>query len=189
MGSELIRIDKNDKWQLIVGGEPIKPTHTLTGTRSKSLSAYKAGFSNPFNVYIWQLKSYNNMILASTFNHGSNIETLRNISLLNKDIIIEKLGELIYKMVLDIYDAILYLFNKYNYPRGFDLFVSFDGIHFRPITLNGFGNGNNYGGRILLVSNDGKNLYIGTANPYDGCEVLRTTNNNLFLNFNIKLMN
>lgn len=182
MGAELIRIDKNDNWQLIVGGEPIKPSKPTTGIRNKSLSGYKAGFSNPFNLYIWQLKWYNNMLLASTFDHGTNIEMLRDIVLLNKDILVEELGEPIYKMIVTIYNTILYLFNKYNYPRGFDLFTSFDGIHFKPITLNGFGNGNNYGGRILLVSKDGEDLYIGTANPYDGCEVLRTINDDLFIN-------
>ena len=33
---------------------------------------------------------------------------------------------------------------------------------------------NNYGGRLLYVANDGK-LIIGTANPFDGCQVWKTT--------------
>lgn len=93
---------------------------------------------------------------------------------------INKFGRYIYKMVVDMYNTILCLMNRSNYPKGFDLFVSYDGIHFKPITVNGFGNGNNYGARILLTSKDDEDLYIGTANPYDGCEVLRTTSHDLF---------
>lgn len=159
--------------ELVVGGTPIKPTNPVTGKRTRSLSGYKAGFSNPFNVYIWQVKWYNDMLLASTFDHGSNIEVLRDIALLNKDALIKEFDENIYNMIITIYDAILYLFKKYNYPRGFDLFASFDGVHFKPINLTGLGNGNNYGGRILFVSEKENDLYIGTANPYDGCEILR----------------
>lgn len=181
MGSELIRIDKNDNWQLIVGGKPLKPTNPTTGKRTKSLSGYEAGFSNPFNVYIWQLKWYNDVLLASTFDHGSNIEVLRDIALLNKDIIVEQFNYQIYEMIIDIYNKILSLFKIYDYPRGFDLFASFDGIHFKPLSLKGLGNGNNYGGRILFTSNRDEDLYIGTANPYDGCEVLRTIDYDLFI--------
>ena len=39
-----------------------------------------------------------------------------------------------------------------------------------PICLNGLGNRDNYGGRILFVSSENK-LYIGTANPYEGCQL------------------
>ena len=57
-----------------------------------------------------------------------------------------------------------------NYQFGFDIFMSTDGIRFMPICLNGLGNRDNYGGRILFVSSENK-LYIGTANPYEGCEL------------------
>ena len=48
--------------------------------------------------------------------------------------------------------------------------MSTDGIRFMPICLNGLGNRDNYGGRILFVSSENK-LYIGTVNPYEGCEL------------------
>ena len=77
-----------------------------------------------------------------------------------------------YNLIVKLYDDILEIFDKINYPRGFDMFMSNDGVHFIPVSLDGLGNGNNYGGRILIVSSD-NDLYVGTANPYDGCEVLR----------------
>ena len=62
-----------------------------------------------------------------------------------------------------------------NYQFGFDIFMSTDGIRFMPICLNGLGNRDNYGGRILFVSSENK-LYIGTANPYEGCELWESDN-------------
>ena len=53
---------------------------------------------------------------------------------------------------------------------GFSLYSSSDGIHFDPVFLDGFNNRYNYGGRILFVDSQ-NDLYIGTANPYEGLEV------------------
>jgi hypothetical protein len=50
-----------------------------------------------------------------------------------------------------------------------DLWSSKNGEDWRPVTLNGFGNPDNYGVRTLL-SADG-DLFIGTANPFMGLEV------------------
>lgn len=173
LGAEIIRIDKNDSWELIVGGEPIEKTEPVTGERGKALSGYSGGFSNPFNVYIWQLTQYRGNLIASTFDNGSNIEALRDIVLLNKEMITNIIGEDLYKLVIKLYDTVLYLFDKFNYPRGFAMYSSVDGIHFTPITVNGLGNGNNYGARMLIVDSE-NNLYVGTANPYDGCDVYRS---------------
>lgn len=52
MGADLVRIDKQDNWELIVGGKPINPSDPTTGKRGKARSGYGSGFSNPFNVYI-----------------------------------------------------------------------------------------------------------------------------------------
>ena len=43
-----------------------------------------------------------------------------------------------------------------NYQFGFDIFMSTDGIRFMPICLNGLGNRDNYGGRIVFVSSENK---------------------------------
>lgn len=176
MGSEMVRIDKNDNWELIVGGDPIEKTDPVTGVRGKSLSGYSGGFFNPFNVYIWQINEFKGNLLATTFDHGTNIEVLRDIALANKDSLVDRVGETVYDLIIKLYDKILEIFKKIHYQRGFDMFSSKDGIHFMPVTLDGIDNGNNYGGRILFVDSQNK-LYVGTANPYDGCEVYR---NNIY---------
>ena len=171
-GADMIRIDKFDNWELVVGGLPIIPTKPSTGRRNKALSGYGSGFFNPFNVYIWQVMEYDGKLLATTFDHGTNIENLRDIVLLNKEFIIDRFDEEVCKLLIKIYDIILVLFKKFRYPKGFDLYVSKDGIKFEPLSLSGITTSNNYGGRILMEGSEGE-LYIGTANPFDGCEVLR----------------
>ena len=61
------------------------------------------------------------------------------------------------------------------YSFGFDLFSlrSFNKIN--KISLNGLCNKYNYGCSTLLVSSE-KELFIGTANPFQGCEVFKHTN-------------
>lgn len=172
LGAEVVRIDKEDNWELVVGGDPIDKTEPVTGIRTKSISGYDGGFSNPFNVYVWQIREFKGRLFATTFDHGSNIEVLRNIAFLNKDILVNLVGEELYSHIIKLYDFILEKFDKINYSRGFDMFMSNDGVHFMPVSFDGLGNGNNYGGTILMVSSD-NNLYVGTSNPYDGCEVLR----------------
>jgi hypothetical protein len=54
-------------------------------------------------------------------------------------------------------------------PPGFDLYVSEDGVNFSPVTLDGFGDPNNYGGRVLIPSEYG--LFVLTANPFTGGQV------------------
>ena len=64
----------------------------------------------------------------------------------------------------------LYFIDKSN-PAGFDLFASDNGTDFKPITVDGFGDPNNYGGRVLVPSEHG--LFITTANPFQGGQVWR----------------
>ncbi|MBQ7133163.1 MAG: dockerin type I repeat-containing protein [Ruminococcus sp.] len=53
--------------------------------------------------------------------------------------------------------------------RGFDLFVSEDGINFDVLTRDGFGDPYNHGCRVFAITNSG--LCIGTANPFYGAQV------------------
>jgi len=64
----------------------------------------------------------------------------------------------------------LYLLDNSN-PEGFDLFVSDDGVTWRPVTVTGFGDKNNYGGRVLLSTPHG--LFVSTANPFEGFQIWR----------------
>ena len=53
--------------------------------------------------------------------------------------------------------------------KGFDLYVSDDGINFEAITIDGFGDEYNHGLRTTAVTEDG--IVIGTANPFYGTQV------------------
>ena len=51
--------------------------------------------------------------------------------------------------------------------RGFDMYVTEDGVNFTTLTTNGFNDPYNHGLRTFAVTNQG--LCLGTANPFYGC--------------------
>lgn len=53
--------------------------------------------------------------------------------------------------------------------RGFDLYVSDDGINFQTVTDDGFGDPYNHGLRVFAETDQG--LCIGTANPFNGTQI------------------
>ncbi len=53
--------------------------------------------------------------------------------------------------------------------RGFDLYVSDDGINFETVTVDGFDDPYNHGLRVFAETDQG--LCIGTANPFNGTQV------------------
>ncbi len=158
-GADIVRIDKNDNWEVVVG------PNSVSGTWS--------GFFNPFNVYAWQIQEYNGKLLVTTFDDATNIQTILEILLANRQKLSQppiSLPNNIVDILITVYKLAVELLNKFHYPFGFDMYVSEDGKHFEPVFLNGLDNRYNYGGRILYV--DSRNdLYIGTANPYQGLEV------------------
>lgn len=173
-GFDLIRIDKNDNWQLVVGGSPLIPVSTSRGTRRKSISGYNSGFNNPFNVYAWQIQEYNDSLLISTFDDSSNMEVILNTLLANKQYLYSRIGKYKTEDLITRYRNIVRLLAVSHYPIGFDLYKSRDGVRFTPIFKNGLRDMNNYGGRILFVQSDNK-LIIGTSNPFEGCQVWQST--------------
>lgn len=53
--------------------------------------------------------------------------------------------------------------------RGFDLYVTEDGVNFETITIDGFGDPYNYGLRVFATTDQG--LCLGTANPFFGTQI------------------
>ncbi|MEG0297696.1 MAG: hypothetical protein RR620_13330 [Clostridium sp.] len=172
MGCDIIRIDKRDNWALVVGGRPLIPSKPSKGERRKSLSGLNSGFNNPFNVYAWQIQEHNDKLLISTFDDSSNMEVILTTLLANREYLENEIGEVITRIVIEAYKIVVSLLSKYHYPIGFDMFVSYNGIDFKRIVKRGLNNPNNYGGRILFVDNEDE-LYLGTANPFEGCEVFK----------------
>ncbi|HHV71330.1 MAG TPA: hypothetical protein GXX38_01800 [Clostridia bacterium] len=186
-GFDVIRINRNDEWELVIGGPPVLPTEPTTGRRGLPLSGLPSGFGNIFNGYCWQIQVQNNELYLGTFdwsvlippiaplliqflkkrtrynldNYLANLTGfLRNISF--SDPVLTRLAE------ERVWEGILEYLGRKTF--GFDLWRSRDGIRWSPVSINGLGNPENYGARNLFLSSSG-DLYLGTANPFNGCEV------------------
>lgn len=141
---ELIRINSDGSWDLIVG----KARSTPQGYK-KPLSGYLPGFDNFFNGYFWRMCVHKGWLYLSTFRWAAVLpyvsrktwpKAFKNI--------IERLGD---KFVLEFFG-------------GCDLYKSFDGENWIPVTTDGFGNPFNMGIRTMISSPYG--LFVGTANPF-----------------------
>lgn len=175
-GFDLIRIDKNDRWELVVGGNPVVPTEPETGSRGMPLSGFSSGFGNISNAYCWQLQAQGEELYLGTFSWSVLIPPF--IPLLPA-ILTNLLGssraghsEASRTCLDNLLQALARLLMKLGrWFFGFDLWKTRDGIHWLPVSLNGLGNPHNYGVRMLYLAENG-NLFLGTANPFDGLEVL-----------------
>ena len=65
--------------------------------------------------------------------------------------------------------AIWLSFQLYPYEHGFDLYTT-DGEKFHHLNKNGFKNKFNYGLCAMFIASNNK-MYMGIANPYQGCEI------------------
>ncbi len=179
-GFDLIRISPDDDWEVIVGGTPILPTTPSRGTRNEGL--YSAGFGNMFNPYCWTLKKYGGHLFVGSWDsavlYKFVLEDLAESGASN-----DYITKLIKKILREMDPAKLadynyghwlkeFLHSLRNYPEslGFDCLISCDGKHFRQVSMDGFRNDENYGIRNMLEVSDGR-LYVGTANPTQGCEI------------------
>ncbi|XHH10153.1 MAG: hypothetical protein ACFCUE_05865 [Candidatus Bathyarchaeia archaeon] len=196
--SDLIRLDKDDNAELVMGSyvayDPVEGYPTLRVPISK----WPAGFGNPLNVYIWHMEVHKGVLYVGTFDMCGFLKyapeliddllTSELIEQYKQEIITpevqaildqhpeykEKVNSLIEKLeTADLQTLITYIDENF---AGADLWKTSDGKTWKPVTLNGFDNPNNYGIRTLMsVSNC--YLIVGTANPFTGqpnggCEVL-----------------
>lgn len=189
-GFDVIRVDRNDRWELLVGGSPVVPTKPKTGKRGRALSGFSSGFGNVTNAYCWQLQAQGDELYLGTFSWSVLVPTLLPLlpdilkSAIGKDVGANQtsLQELVQHLSLpdltlpntnhgDLLEKLSKVLMKLGQPTlGFDLWKSKDGVHWTPVSLNGFGNPHNYGVRMLYLAKN-KDLFLGTANPYDGLEV------------------
>jgi hypothetical protein len=183
---EIIRIDKDDNAELIVGAK--QASDPVDGGPNPRIptSGMGAGFGNPFNVYAWNMNVYKDCLYVGTFDLSVFVigALEKNPELLRFFMHIYAPGDLAFPP--EILDAII---NSRFTPEvlelmkklfgGGDLWKSCDGVHWMPVTLNGFGNPLNYGIReVIPVQINGIDtaLAVGTANPFTGrpnggCEV------------------
>jgi len=182
-GFDLIRLDSEDTWDLIVGNyQPKIPTDP----RGPPLSGWPSGFANPFNLYAWSIEEYEGDLYIGSFDifsfarfideipggteilmaalesleggtqsggFSDELEALRDLGLAHME---EEDIALIIKL-MGIHFG------------GADLWRSPDGVTWVPMNLNGLGDPDNYGLRTMLATDEG--MFIGTANPFAGCQV------------------
>ena len=157
---DIIRIDKHDHAELVVG--KYLPSDRPPGWPAFRipLSKQGAGFGNPGNVYAWHMGVYEDWLVVGTFDMTGII-----MSSIMEEITpgagVPVLGYLRDRTL----DCMITMSGG-----GGDLWKTKDGIHWQPITLNGFGNWRNYGFRRVVPVDSMDALFIGTANPFTGAE-------------------
>ena len=139
-GAEIIRIAHDGSWEIIVGDER---------DGQFPLSGLPAGFGSISNGYIWRMGVHDGWLYAGTMNWSI---ILRFNRLKSQS---QKLNWLLEQVGIE---------NLIKNQGGFDLWRSFDGENWLPVSRQGFGNSYNYGLRNIVSTPYG--LFIGTANPF-----------------------
>jgi hypothetical protein len=156
-GFELIRVDKDDDWELVIGSYPefVGIPNSTTAERGIPISGLPAGFGAPLNFYCWSLEEYDGVLYLGTLDLSSLLSCLP----------VEVLAgtfDLSQQQIAQMQEMIAPF-------AGADLWKTRDGITWEPASLDGLGNPHNYGFRTMVSGS----LYVGTANPYvgQGCQV------------------
>jgi hypothetical protein len=142
--AEIIRINADDKWDLVVGD----PRESPAG-RIDPVSGLRAGFGNFFNGYVWAMASHEGWLYAGTYDWSV---TMRWAVLDKAPARVRRLFEQL--------DPELVIANE----GGADLWRSSDGENWLPVTNRGFGNPYNVGVRNLVSTPHG--LFVGSANLF-----------------------
>jgi len=165
---EIIRIDANDKAELIVGSRIAFDPPPGWPRFRKPKSRMSAGFGNPFNVYTWHLTAYDGVLYAGTLDlSGMLLDAISEIigNFANST---PRLGSAFGWDFGSRWDSASRMSRRL--PRlapGADLWKSRDGVRWEPVTLNGFGNDKNAGIRRIIPVPD-LGLVVGTGNGATG---------------------
>ncbi|MBZ0157486.1 MAG: hypothetical protein K8I29_14910 [Alphaproteobacteria bacterium] len=141
---ELIRIFPDGHWDLLVGEE----RETPVGYK-RPLSGYSPGFDNFFNGYFWRLCEHKGWLYLSSFDWSCILGYAQR----------ETWPEAFTHLISYVGEQFIM-----DRQSGFDLYRSFDGENWVPVTTNGMGNPYNMGLRTMVSSPPG--LFLGTANPF-----------------------
>jgi hypothetical protein len=136
--AELIRIDPDDRWELVVG----EPRRTFEGLKLP-LSGLGPGFDHGYNGAIWEMTEHDSWLYAGTESKISILAFLRPFLTAARA---HRWNE----VIDDLLEA----------EGGFDLWRSRDGTIWDVVTNVGFGNPNNFG--IESMASTPAGLFIGT---------------------------
>jgi len=141
--AEILRVWPDDSWDLIMG----EARMTEQGLKVP-LSGYSPGFDNIFNGYIWRMEVHEGWLYASTMSWAMLLPYLP-----------------VHAWPADVQSVIRrWGIDRLTEMGGCQLWRTFDGDHWEPVTRNGFGNKFNWGIRTLASTPHG--LMVGTANPF-----------------------
>lgn len=135
-------------------------TNTLSLDESETVTHDISYYEDFINTYEGLLSKY------------ESLKTNYNISDELKKAIEELLDQDALKRLKSVVECLQYMSKA---ERGFDLYVSEDGINFTSVTTNGFGDPYNHGLRVFAETTQG--LCIGTANPFYGTQIWMTESN------------
>jgi len=142
---EVLRINPDDSWELIVG----EPRITPDGLKVP-LSGLGPGFGNHFSGYLWSMCEHEGWLYAATAVWAVFLRYAGREKSWPKEL--------------------RSIFTRENVERillrfgGCDLWRTRDGYHWIPVTQNGFENCFNIGFRNMVSSPYG--LFVGAANPF-----------------------
>lgn len=196
-GFELIRVYADDTWELIIGDYLAQKPPGGIPTLRLPKSGWPGGFGNFLNIYCWTLHTANGFLYLGTFDMSSFIYVLLKDWITGNPTsaaFLSAVAEVVnstgfssdsglygpFRSLLGTFDAENPVVIPGNaWPdlqdiigrfAGADVWKTKDGIHWEPVTLNGFGNPENYGIRTMLHFGS---FFMGTANPFGGLEMLQ----------------
>ena len=175
--AELIRISKDDTWQLVCGKKRVTPDGIKV-----PISRLSAGMGNPFSGYFWRMASHRDWLYVATMDSSIALRNPDILSLLDPNKVMPN-GD--YTQLVQMGLGLANLAgiqiggsqglvgrvgdNVTNILGGFDLWKTRNGVQWYPVTTTGFGDKFNIGARTMVSTPIG--LFIGTANPYYGTQV------------------
>jgi hypothetical protein len=143
-GPELIRINRDGKWDLIVG----LGRETPEGWKA-ALSGCRPGFGYITNGYFWRMEAHDGWLYLGTLNWA----------LMSRYASRESWPDFMRR----VYDR-LGQQQVFDHLSGAQLYRSYDGENWVKVTQNGFDNPYNYGIRTLVSTPYG--LAVGLVNPF-----------------------
>ncbi|MBP6514789.1 MAG: hypothetical protein KA224_06385 [Steroidobacteraceae bacterium] len=141
---ELVRLWPDGRWDLLVGDRRKTPD----GFKAP-LSGWMPGFDNFFNGYFWRMCEHDGWLYLGTF-EWSGLLGYAN----------RRRWPEAFSNIINHVDP-QYILDRHS---GFDLYRSFDGENWVPVSNNGMGNPYNMGLRTLVSTPHG--LFLGSANPW-----------------------
>ncbi len=149
--AEILRVNPDDTWDVIVGDRDDADREPLSGLRS--------GFGQFFNGYMWAMTEHDGWLYAGSYDWTV---TLKWSTLAEAPQRVRKVVGLVGS------DAMI------DAEGGADLWRTADGENWIPVDRRGFGNPYNWGIRNLLSTPLG--LWVGTANVFGPRVAVKETN-------------